>query len=490
MPVGPIRGPAVPSVKPATTTGPADTASKFDPAVTEKPNKLADIFEKAGKALGIIGAELEGDFNPWKHLSDWETDSKKMLETVAKSSKGATTGVSDPQFLSELESLAGSKFHQGAAVGVLADGPKACDAWIDGIKNAKTSVHMQSWAFYDDATGGRIADALVAKAKEGVDVRVMVDGQTGAGRAHDSVLKYMEQNGVKVLRWQNPDRAFYGMHSKILTIDGGGKDGKVFAGGRNPGDAYFDTNPNGPKWRDTDMTGTGPMATDAEAMFAKRWNDQVTRRGDALPGLDKVAEPPPALETPGNGAKVMVVGNEPKIHDQSDDKIMLATLKAIQGAKTSFDIENAYFIVQSPENRDALREALTDAVKRGVKVRIFTNSDKSVDEPVVSTPIVNSAIQMANAGAEVYLKTGDTLHSKYWVADGEMAMISSYNNHPRSHYYEAESAMIVADKDFAQQMTAHFDQGAKEMAKVIEKGTPPKPETFGSRLSKLFEYQL
>ncbi|HEY3449867.1 MAG TPA: phosphatidylserine/phosphatidylglycerophosphate/cardiolipin synthase family protein [Myxococcales bacterium] len=489
MPVGPVRGPATPSVKPtasepAKAGGPTEVA-KFQPG--EKTNKVADFFEKAGKALGIIGAEIEGDFNPWKHLSDWETDSKKMAATVAASSQGAAKGVSDPAFLDEMESLAGAKFHQGAEVGVLSDGPKACDAWVEGIQNAKTSVHMQSWAFYDDATGGRIAEALVAKAKEGVDVRVMVDGQTGAGKLHKHVLEFMEQNGVKVLRWENPERAFYGMHSKILTIDGGGTQGRVFAGGRNPGDEYFDTNPDAPKWRDTDMTGTGPMASDAEALFAKRWNEQVKTRPEL--GLEAVATPPPAQETPGKGAKVMVVGNEPKIHDQSDDKIMLATLKAIQGAKKSFDIENAYFIVQSPEHRDALREALTDALSRGVKVRIFTNSDKSVDEPAVSTPIVNSAIQMANAGAEVYLKKGDTLHSKYWVADGEMAMVSSYNNHPRSHYYEAESSMIVADKDFAQKMVAHFDQGASEATRV-EKGTPPKPESFGSRLSKLFEYQL
>ena len=199
MPVGPIRGPATPSVKAAATT-PARTepTPKFDP--TEKSNKVADLFEKAGKALGIIGAEIEGDFNPWKHLSDWETDSKKMAATVAASSKAPTNGVSDPAFLSEMESLAGSKFHQGATVGVLANGPKSCDAWVEGIKNAKTSVHMQSWAFYDDATGGRIAEALVAKAKEGVDVRVMVDGQTGAGKVHKHVLEYMEQNGVKVMR--------------------------------------------------------------------------------------------------------------------------------------------------------------------------------------------------------------------------------------------------------------------------------------------------
>ncbi|MBI5546408.1 MAG: phosphatidylserine/phosphatidylglycerophosphate/cardiolipin synthase family protein [Deltaproteobacteria bacterium] len=484
MPVGPVRGPATPSVKPATTSGPAEIP-KFQPG--EKTNKIGDFFEKAGKLAGVIGAEIEGDFNPWKRLSDWEDDSKKMTAAVAKSSTGQARGVSDPAFLAEMESLTGAQFHQGARVSVLADGPQACDAWVDGIQGAKTSVHMQSWAFYDDATGGRIAEALVAKAKEGVDVRVMVDGQTGEGAIHKHVLEYMEQNGVKVLRWRHPDRDYYGMHSKVLVVDGAGTQGKVFAGGRNPGDAYFDTNPDAPKWRDTDMAGDGPMATDAEALFARRWNDQVSNRKDL--DLDAVAAPPPAQETPGKGAKVMVVGNEPKIGDQSDDKIMLATLKAIQGAQKSFDIENAYFIVQSPENRDALREALTDAVQRGVRVRVFTNSDKSVDEPVVSTPIMNSAIQMANAGAEVYLKQGDTLHSKYWVADGEVAMVSSYNNHPRSHYYEAESSMIVADKEFASSMASHFEQGTSE-AKLIAKGTPPKPESFGSRLGKLFENQL
>jgi phosphatidylserine/phosphatidylglycerophosphate/cardiolipin synthase-like enzyme len=102
---------------------------------------------------------------------------------------------------------------------------------------------------------------------------------------------------------------------------------------------------------------------------------------------------------------------------------------------------------------------------------------------------MNSAIGMANEGAQVFLKKGDTLHSKYWVADGALTMVSSYNNHPRSHYYEAESAMLVADKDFAQKMTAHFEQGIGQAA-TVAKGSPLKPESFGSRLGALFEDQL
>lgn len=484
MPIVKTRGPATPAAPRTAPSGPAEPAPRFQP--DGKVNPIVDTFQKVGKALGVLGAEFEANLNPWKHLSNWETDSKKMAERVKASVTGPTSGVSDPKFLSELESLTGAGFHQGAKVSILADGPRACDAWVDGISSARTSVHMQSWAFYDDATGGRIAEALVQKAGEGVDVRVMVDGQVGEEHKHDSTLKFMEDHGVKVVRWRNPDRAFYGFHSKVLVVDGGSAQGKVFAGGRNPGDYYFDTNPDAPKWRDTDMVGDGPMATDAERQFAERWNDQVRRREL---GVGEVALPPPPAETPGRGARVAVVGNEPAIHDQSDDKILMATLKAIQGAKRSFDIENAYFIVQPQDERDALREALCDAIARGVKVRVFTNSDTSVDEPVVSTPIMNSAIQMANEGAEVYLKQGDTLHSKYWVADGELAMVTSYNNHPRSHYYEAESAMIVSDKEFASELRAHFDQGVSE-ARLVGKGTPPKPESFGSRLGQLFEDQL
>jgi cardiolipin synthase len=486
MPINPTRGPAQPSVTRTAETPAKPAPSHFDPV--EHTTKIEDIFEKAGKAVGFLGAEIEGRFDPFKHLSSWEDDSKKMLAKVAQTAPppGAATSVSDPQFLAGLETLAGAKFHQGNQVRVLADGPKACDEWVDTIQNASQSIHMQSWAFYDDATGGRIADALVAKAKQGVDVRVMVDGQTGASNEHKHVLEYMEQNGVKLVRWENPDRKYFGLHSKVLVVDGDvpGK-GKVISGGRNPGDWYFDTNPNSAKWRDTELEGQGPMVTDAEALFARRWNDQVSGRKLQL---DTVTVPPPPADLP-TGAKVMVVGNEPKVSEQSDDKILLTTLKAVEGAKKSFDIENAYFIVQSPEHRDALREALQDAIKRGVKVRVFTNSDTSVDEPAVSTPIVNSAIQLANAGAEVYLKKGDTLHSKYWVADGELAMVSSYNNHPRSHYYEAESAMVVADQKFASEMEAHFDQGASEATRVAP-GTPFKPESLGSRLSSMFEDQL
>jgi cardiolipin synthase len=489
MPVVTPRGPAAPSVVRPQTLAPAATTTApatFQPG--EKKDVLADAFEKAGKLFGFLGAEAEAKLNPWKHLSNWEDDSRKMTERVQKSEplpgKDAPA-LSDPRFLAGLEDLTGAKFHQGSQVSLLADGPKACDAWVDAIGSAKSSVHMQSWAFYDDATGGRIAEALVQKAQAGADVRVMVDGQVAQEAAHKHVLEYMEQHGVKVLRWRNPDRDYYGLHSKVLVVDGNSGDGKVIAGGRNPGDWYFDTNPQSAKWRDTELAGKGPMVIDAESLFARRWNDQVKSRQLQF---GQVAVPKPPVEVP-TGARVAVVGNDPKIGDQSDDKILLATLKAIQGAKKSFDIENAYFIVQSPGSRDALREALEDAIKRGVKVRIFTNSDKSVDEAVVSTPIMNSAIEMAHEGAQVYLKQGDTLHSKYWVADGELAMVASYNNHPRSHYYEAESAMLVADPGFAAQIGKHFEEGVAA-ATPVGPGTPLKPESLGSRLGGLFEDQL
>src|SRR5690606_14702925 len=112
--------------------------------------------------------------------------------------------------------------------------------------------------------------------------------------------------------------------------------------------------------------------------------------------------------------------NKPSGAEGSLDPIYALTVYAIENAKESIDIANAYFILTP-----ALEEALVAALERGVEVRIITNSMQSIDEPMIALPIIQSVAKLAQKGAKVFLKKGQTLHTKMLRVD-QMAWLGSY----------------------------------------------------------------
>ncbi len=131
--------------------------------------------------------------------------------------------------------------------------------------------------------------------------------------------------------------------------------------------------------------------------------------------------------------------------------IYLSMLKAMYGASASINIENAYFVTIP-----SLKTALADAIARGVKVTILSNSAQSNNEPILTGIMMESLAEMAEAGAEVYVKEGETLHSKFMTVDGTFATVGSYNFHPKSIRHEREITLNVLDGSFAAEMAETF----------------------------------
>jgi len=230
-----------------------------------------------------------------------------------------------------------------------------------------------------------------------------------------------------------------------MTVDAETGAGEVIAGGRNLGDVYLHmgTKPDAQKWRDTDVIYQGPAVRENEIRFAKIWNEQSSdvkmSEGKAQISQRKIP----------NGVKMAVLDHTP--NNEGLDPIYLGILKSIEGAKKSIDNATAYVILTP-----ALRDAILKARARGVRVRVFTNSAKSVDEPIVSNPILRSLAVLLPHGVEIFIKKGDTLHSKFMVFDEELTWVMSYNLHPRSLRYESETANVIADAAFAEEMRAVY----------------------------------
>ena len=418
---------------------------KFGPMVSAvTPEQKLIILSMLDQTISSTGALRKFSKQTWTQLSD-ELEAKLNRFEMNKKSQ---TKISDANFMKELLDAANAKFYTTQNTQLLIDGPVAFALRDAKMKEAKQTINMLTWAVIDDKTGQELADLLIAKAKEGVKVRLVVDGQVSHRPHYTKEVKRMEENGVQVIRWINPTASFMGQHRKLLVID----EKIAIMGGMNPGDTYSHKAGEGKDlWRDTDVAFEGAAAEKAQALFASIWNKQVAVRKLKFGKITIVNR----FVGSGNDGKAMLIEHQPMASGDQHN-VLLAIMKSIRGAEKTVDIENAY-VITFP----SLTLEIKAAIARGVKVRILTNSTNSVDEKVVALPIVRSAKKLMDAGAEVYLKTGSTLHSKFMIVDQRLFLIGSYNLHPRSEKMEGETIALFDNVKLAKEATLAFENDIK-----------------------------
>jgi len=414
---------------------------KYGPMVSAvTPDQKIMILSMLDSTISSTGALRKFSNQTWTQLSDQLEAKLNIFEKNKKSQ----TRLTDPGFIVELLDAANAKFYDSQNTRLLVDGPASFSLRDKKINEANKTINMLTWAVIDDKTGQELADLLIAKVKQDVKVRLIVDGQVSHQPHYSKEVKRMEENGVQVIRWINPKASFMGQHRKMLVVD----DKFAIMGGMNPGDNYSHKAGEGKDlWRDTDVAFDGAAAEEAQRLFLKIWNKQVVER--KLP-FKKITIVNRFAKGTDDG-KAMLVEHQP-MSTGDQHNILLTIMKSIRGAEKTVDIENAY-VITFP----SLTFEIKAAVERGVKVRILTNSTNSVDEKVVALPIVRSAKKLLDVGAEVYLKTGSTLHSKFMIVDQRLFLIGSYNLHPRSEKMEGESIVLFDNTKLALEATTAFE---------------------------------
>lgn len=394
---------------------------------------LAVSIEGVVKMRGLTKDSHSSNYREWSTLSFIMT--KKVDTSVANQA--------------DTLDLADSKWIRTESAEILVNGPASFAKRDLFMSQATKSINILTWSIYDDLTGTQAADLLIKKKQENpkLKIRIIVDGQVAATPGHGDQVTRLEKAGIEVIRWISHDLTYVGQHRKMLIVD----DEHLIAGGLNFGDVYSHKNPDlsVPRWRDTDIYLKGQAAQEGNRLFAKIWNDQLIEQKLTYDKLTVAAAD--ASTQSQSGVEVSIINHNP-LQAQNGSTIMLTILKAIREAKQMIDVENAYIILFP-----ALKQEISAAIKRGVQVRIFTNSSESVDEPVVSIPILRSVAEFIKMGAKVYVKKGATLHSKLVIVDSNLTLIMSYNLHPRSERVEGEMAIAIRDNAFTQNMHQVFD---------------------------------
>lgn len=324
------------------------------------------------------------------------------------------------------------------------------------IKGAKHSIHVLVWGIYDDETGAEFEKLLLSKLAENpqIDIRVAVDGNIAnlKGRKTLKHLEKLSKGAIKVMKWKSRKYRANGTHRKLMIVDSE----HVIAGGMNIGNPY--SHLAGKEfWRDLDIYIHGIQSGEiAEQEFAEVWNNQIVEFNKLYDKLGMIA----SIETEqlSYGMPVVFVDQHPgSAVKEANHNIHTGIVKLLRNSKESVDIENAYFIMDP-----VIKRELEAVIKRGVKVRVYTNSDKSVDEAIVSMPVMNSARDAVIMGAKVYLRQTTTLHSKYMVIDKKISVVGSFNLHPRSLRFDAENVAVIFQESVAEELTEHFEEGIRE----------------------------
>ena len=375
----------------------------------------------------------------------------------------------------ELGIMLGPPIIDGNRVQGLQNGAEIFPAMLEEIGRAQQTITFETYIYWSGKVGREFADALSAKARDGVRVHVLLDW-VGSQKIEPELLATMKAAGVEVhryhpLHWYNLARMNNRTHRKLLVVDG-----KVgFTGGVGISDEWAGDADDPKHWRDSHYRLEGPAVAQMQAAFLDNW---IKTTGRVLQG----AEYFPPLE-PIGGARGQVFTSSPT---GGGDSMQLMYLLSITAAEQSIDLSAAYFV---PD--ELTRRAMLDALERGVKVRIIVPGEY-IDSAVVRRASRADWGELLRAGAEIHEFQPAMFHCKALIVDSQLVSVGSTNFDNRSFRLNDEATLNILDAEFAKQQTAIFnaDLGLARPVSHAEWLARPWQEKLGERLASLIGPQL
>ncbi|MGD9902510.1 MAG: phosphatidylserine/phosphatidylglycerophosphate/cardiolipin synthase family protein [Vicinamibacterales bacterium] len=343
---------------------------------------------------------------------------------------------------------AGAPLVPGNAVRLLKDAAENYPAWLAAIDAAERYIHFEMYILHDDEIGGRFAEALVARARAGVRVRLVYDWLGALGATSRQFWYQLVDAGVDV-RGFNPPRLTRPLawlvrdHRKMLAVDGR----VAFVSGLCVGDAWMGRDGVDP-WRDTGVEIRGPAVADVHGEFAEIW----AATGDPLPD-DEVPEHGAGDEA--GTVALRVVGTRPAGAGMLRLDNLVAAL-----ARERLWITDAYFVAMP-----GYVQALTAAAADGVDVRLLVPGGS--DLPLVRSLSRAGYRGLLEGGVRVFEWNGSMVHAKTAVADARWARVGSTNLNLQSWIGNWELDVAIEDLGFGAAMESMFDRDLGNATEVL-----------------------
>ena len=411
------------------------------------------------------------------------------------------------------------------------NGMAALQLRLEMIGRAKSNIEVEYFIYNDDLAGKIITRELVAAAKRGVKIRILIDKSKPIFKFHEYYAKELAKYDIEV-RYYNKapliaiSTVQFRNHRKLLTVD----DKEGLTGGRNIGDDYFDLSPHF-NFNDTDIYVNGPIVKVMRESFDKYFEHKISQR-PKLPEITKKSKPGFIKSFHERSEKAAAFLEESE--EEIEARKLLATigkkkLEAIKtftcpeityvtdgpGAtfrqrlnpkfdekfkfvrKTLFDklsIVDKSILISSPyliANRHS-NKLMKSLLKRNVEISVYTNSLASTDAVYVAANLYYDVFRWVKKGINIYLHDGLYInenpdlpeeiqqakwgtHSKVQVYESthsSEAMIGTYNIDNRSNFYNSEMAIFCKGNDeFTQTVKNEIMYFANQGIKINADGT-------------------
>jgi cardiolipin synthase len=338
----------------------------------------------------------------------------------------------------------------GNALQLLENGEAYYPAVFEAIAQAKAEVIIETFILFEDKVGLQLKDVLVAAARRGVSVDLMVDG-FGSPDFSDDYLRALADAGVRLRafdqqpRWFGTVRAnlFRRMHRKIVVID----NEIAFVGGINfSADHLGDFGPEAKQ--DYAVSVRGPVVERIRTYVREQIHT-------AQPHA-----PPPELPAPkpAGDAEVMFVWRDNGHHRDDIERQYRA---AIRSARREVVIANAYFF---PGYR--LLKTLRQAARRGVRVTLILQGQP--DMAIVKTAAGTLHRRLLRAGVEIHEYCKRPVHGKVALVDDSWATVGSSNLDPLSLSLNLEANLITRDAAFVGELRRNLEKLVCEHCTKVE----------------------
>lgn len=344
----------------------------------------------------------------------------------------------------------------GNDIKIFTSGLEKINALKRDLKNAKSSINLEYYIFADDRVGKEIMEILCAKAKEGVDVKLIYDS-VGSRKAPRRFFRKLEKAGGQVGEFFPPFmhirlinlKLNYRNHRKLAIIDGM----IGYTGGVNIRDDHLGRNKKLSPWRDTHIRIEGGGCYALQNIFLDDW--RYCKNDNTPPKLYLENGLFPSPKIFGN-ATIQVVNSGP---DSQIQKIKETFVQMITNAKERVYIQTPYFI---PD--DVFTSALRIAASSGVDVRIMVPFIP--DKKTVYLATLSYLKEMAEMGIKIYLYNG-FLHSKAILIDSNKLSIGTCNTDNRSFGLNFEDTVIIYSNELNKEYSKIFE---KDISKSKEVG--------------------
>jgi cardiolipin synthase A/B len=329
-------------------------------------------------------------------------------------------------------------------VELLIDGHAKYTRLLADIARAQHHVHLEYYIFTPDTSGRALRDALIACARRGVRVRLLLDA-IGSAKAPRRFFAELEAAGGE-LAWFHPTRFLrfwyrpwmnLRTHRKIVVID----HRIAYTGGINVTDEENEAlRPDA--YRDLHVRIEGDVVRSLQQVFVEDWvyatdkRDVMSELARTLPMLAPEAE---TVALPDGTIAAQVLTSGP---DSSWETIHRLHVGLIHAAQQRVWLVTPYFVPG-----EAAMMALTSAALGGVDVRLLV--PRRSDSLLVTLAARSYYDDLIAAGVKVYEYGPRMLHTKALLVDDNAALIGSANFDHRSFRLNFEVTMLFADNDVA-----------------------------------------